>query len=185
MRFRERLEERAHKAWRLIKTEFLWGVALAGVFVLIYTVLEPGAGLGFVGIGIALISGGGVGVYMMLATKKISNRLYDSIETMSGRMDNMSGKIDTMSGKIDTMSDKIDNMSGKIDNMSGKIDTMSGKIDNMSGKIDNMSGKIDTMSGKIDNMSEQLSGKIDTQTDILKDIRNVLVDQFGPRKQPG
>ena len=57
-------------------------------------------------------------------------------------------------------------------------------VNNVSGKIDNMSGKIDNMSGKIDNMSDHLSGKIDDQTDVLKEIRDAIVNLAGVQKPP-
>ena len=68
------------------------------------------------------------------------------------------------------LQDSVNNVSGKIDTMSGKIDTMSGKIDTMS---DHLSGKIDTMSGKIDD-----------QTDVLKEIRDAVVNLAGVQKPP-
>ena len=65
------------------------------------------------------------------------------------------------------LQDSVNNVSGKIDNMS----------DHLSGKIDNMS---DHLSGKIDNMS----GKIDDQTDVLKEIRDAVVNLAGVQKPP-
>ena len=188
MGLRSRSVEFVFRIPRHIRNGMLWGVLFAGVLVLFFEALEfPQVDLAIVSIGLAFITAGGIGAYMMFATKEISEKLYADMAGISGKIDTMSdklsGKIDTMSdklsGKIDTMSDKIDTVSEKIDTMSDKL---SGKIDTVSEKIDTMSDKIDTVSEKIDTMSDKLSGKIDDQTDILKDIRDALVRQSSVQK---
>ena len=149
------------ESFRFLINGVLWGATGTGLAMFVIDgVWFSNIDLGVRSPGIALFIAGGIGVYMMFTTKKIATQLQDSVN-------NVSGKIDTMSGKIDDMSDHL----------SGKIDTMSGKIDDMS---DHLSGKIDTMSGKIDTMS----GKIDDQTDVLKEIRDAVVNLAGVQKPP-
>ena len=87
----------------------LWSITFAGLTMLVIDmVMFPEIDLGTEGFGTALFIAGGIGVYMMFATRKIATQLQDSIDNVSGKIDTMSGKIDTMSGKIDTMWGKIE-----------------------------------------------------------------------------
>ena len=102
--------ERLTEWFRFITNGLLWGACfgeLAAILIDIFALTESNAVLR--GSGLALLIGGGIGVYMMSGTKKIASRIY-------GRLDNISDKIDTMSEQI---SDKIDTMSEQI---SDKID---------------------------------------------------------------
>ena len=72
-----------------------------------------------------LITAGGIGLYMMLATRRVSEKINSGIDNLKvsnkviiHKLDNIDNKLD----KIDNKIDKIDNKFGKMVNILQSID---------------------------------------------------------------
>ncbi len=74
--------------------------------------------------GVALMSSGSVGLYMMYATKQISEKIYHGIDDLKVTNRMILDKLGSVDNKLDTIDDKLESIDNKLDTIDNKLDTI-------------------------------------------------------------